>query len=407
MAISGATSSRLWSGQSFLERLGFLYERQIRLTIIAELGMREMSPKQFFEEIGGSSYANVHRQFQKLTEYGWLRKVRSAPLKGPGRPEHLYRATELAVIDDETWAQIPVSIRDAFTIQLIAEVAARLDVSAAATGTGGGPQGFSHFERLVVDTTGWHQAIDVVNSGFRVLSEEQIDAKVRLDASGSEPSLWVITLAGFELAGTGEAGGGKQPLPIAELGRDAPEWGHRVAKVFSDWRNLKIIEALNAEPMSPRQLFEQIGGASVEGFEHRCRQLVDLRWVVRVGDPGRNATENLYRATLPDTSQLKLRAPTGAHGGASLAAFDEFCQASNDAMEAGTFNGRDDRHLTLSTLLLDDLGAEQVARILRTIQERLIRIRQESQARLQARQGSAREFGALISSFENPFVRRP
>src|SRR6185503_12188258 len=119
------------TGQSFMERLGVLYADQIRLTIVTELYMREMSPTQFFEQVGGTSYDSVWRHFKKLVDFGWLRRVRDAPQpdSGRGRPEGLYRSTELAVIDDETWAELPVSIRDAFTVQLLEEMGDRLATS--------------------------------------------------------------------------------------------------------------------------------------------------------------------------------------------------------------------------------------------------------------------------------------
>lgn len=88
--------------------------------------MREMGPKQFFDEIGGPSYDHVRRHFKTLVDYGWLRQVRKKESSGPGRPEHVYRATELAVIDEATWAEIPLSIRDAFTLQLVQQLSERV-----------------------------------------------------------------------------------------------------------------------------------------------------------------------------------------------------------------------------------------------------------------------------------------
>ena len=372
--------------------------------------MREMSPKQYFEQIGGTSYASVHRHFQKLTEYGWLRMVRTAPSNGPGRPEHLYRATELAVIDDESWAEIPPSIRDAYTIALLEEGAERLGVAATA-GTLDGRDQVAGFDRLVVDRDGWREAIGFVNSAFRALSQEQTDAKIRLESSASQPSLLVVTLAAFELASTARSRPGESlSLPIAPPRQDAPDFGHRVGKVLSDRRNLEVIGAINLEAMSPSQLHERIGGASVEGFDQRCKQLARLGWAVKVsessGGARRGATESFYRATMPDVSEMEICAPVPktARKSAAWTVFEEFSQQALAAVKAGTFNRRNDRHSTQSTLLVDGLGRKQVVQTLQATQDQLARVRQESRARLGDRAGD--EIGVLITSFETPLVQR-
>jgi hypothetical protein len=396
--------------RSFLERLGHLYEHPIRVLMVEQMYMREMSPKQFFEQIDGTSYASVRRHFQKLTGYGWLRKVRTAPPLGPGRPEHLYRATELAVIDDETWGQIPVSIRDAFTILLLEESARRLGLSAAA-GTLRRGDNVCGFAQMVVDPRGWREANDVINSGFWALTQEQTDAKVRLESSGSRPLHLVVTLAGFELPSTAGLGLGRDlSLPTGVAGRDASDWGYRISRVFCDRHNLAIIAALNSEAMSPSQLHERIGGPTVEGFDHRCKQMVSLGWAVKVGErtggARRGATENFYRATVPDISEKEVYAPipVSARDGASWAVFEEFCREAITAVKAGTFNARADRHFTMSTLLVDELGKQQVLRTLQAMEGQLARIHQESRARLGATAGL--EIGALITSFEGPLIQR-
>src|SRR6188472_1360841 len=102
----GATRVRISAEPSYLARLGVVWAYPLRLTIVTELYMREMSATEFFKEFGGSSIGNVRWHFQKLREHGWLRFVRTK--SGPrGRPQNLYRATELAYYDDECAAELP------------------------------------------------------------------------------------------------------------------------------------------------------------------------------------------------------------------------------------------------------------------------------------------------------------
>lgn len=397
----------LRTGRSFFERLGVLYEEQIRLTIVTELYMREMSQMQFFEQIGGTSYDSVRRHFKKLVEYGWLRKVRTVS-SGRGRPEVFYRATELAVIDDETWGEIPRTIRDAFTIQLNEEMGDRLGDALGAAVFDRRDDRVFRFGRLALDDAGWRQAIEILNGTFHALAQEQTDAKVRLEASGQAPMLLVVQLGGFQLP-TEPRDGEDRDLPLAGPVSGAPPWwGLRVAKVFSDWRNLAIVNALCEKAMTPGQLYSQIGGVSLEGFDARCKALAKLGWVARVPAEDDARSGNYYRATAPEVEEdLFCRGiPNSARRGDVWAIFRRFCEASVAALRGGTFNASPDRHLSLSTLLVDEVGWKQVMASLCACSRQLQRVEQEAAARLATTKRTAQEVGVLLAGFESPISRK-
>jgi hypothetical protein len=52
-----------------LTRLAVVHDYPLRMKIVTELYMREMSPKEFFDEFGGGSISRVCRHFEKLAEY--------------------------------------------------------------------------------------------------------------------------------------------------------------------------------------------------------------------------------------------------------------------------------------------------------------------------------------------------
>jgi hypothetical protein len=96
-----------------LRRLSVVFAVELRLMIVSELYVREMSTKRFQEEFGGGSPSRVNKNFEVLEEESWLRYVRS---EGPGGDrrggtEHFYRATEPAFFDRETWSIMPYSVR--------------------------------------------------------------------------------------------------------------------------------------------------------------------------------------------------------------------------------------------------------------------------------------------------------
>jgi DNA-binding transcriptional ArsR family regulator len=397
-------SLSLRTGQSFLERMGVLYHDRIRLEIVAELYTREMSPKQFFEQVGGSTYDTVRRHFVKLVDYGWLRRVRTEQT-GRGRPEHLYRSTELAVIDDETWEKIPTTIRDSFTVQNVLEMGERLADALSLRTLDSQPDSFLAYTTFAVDEKGRGEAIGALNQCFRALLQEQTDAKVRLEKSIELPVPMVVELGGFETVDR-RVGPTPGSLPVAALGKGAPPWPRRISRIFSDPLDLEIVRQLNEVKMSPTELHDTLGGASVEGFDRRCKRLVKLGWIAKVeertGGYRRGSTENYYRATSPAPLQTELFSdmPASIRTTASWGTFEEFCQSAMAAVRAGTFNQRADRHLTLCKLLIDETAWRQVIALLTNCSRSLAAIAQAAKYRLEGGQAtSAHELGCFLAAF--------
>jgi hypothetical protein len=393
------------AGQSYLARLGIVYMEQIRLTIVAELYMREMGVRQFYETIGGSSYDSVRRHFLKLVEHGWLRKVRTAAVEGRGRPEALYRSTELAVIDDETWRAIPVSIRDAIMVQLLEEMAGRLGEAPGQGTADARPDGIADFKTLEVDELGWCRALAAVERCFQMLLHEQTDAKIRLETSSEQPLLMVVSLAAFEA--DGRASRGVPPLPRAGEMSPPPPWPQRIGKVFADRLDLEIVYELNRAPMTPAQLQATLGGASSQTYLRRCKRLTDLGWAVNIdtetGGSLHGASVYRFRAAAPDVSESDIYRliPARARNGRTWEAFKPFIERSIAAVGAGTLNKRLDPHLTMSPLLVDEIGWAQVTKALRTLEGTLERVEVDLAKR--RRKGfSGFQAAFLLSSFQAP-----
>lgn len=386
-ASAGAQRIRVASDASYLTRLGLVYAHPIRLKIVTELYMREMSATQFFEEFGGANKNLIHWHFKQLALHGWLRKVRSEKKQsGRGRPQDVYRATELAVVGDDTWYELPLSIRSAFSCRTLEQLRERVIEAFAA-------QTFDlHTDRhltwtpALLEQDAFAEQLEAMTACFWAVLEEQADAKVRLQLSGEEPILMTVALAGFESPELG-AGSGGSPLPaLAEPHPFGGPWLMRLAKVFVDPLNLKIVTALNLETMSPSQLAARFKSPTVFAVDRRCKLLTELGWIVKVdektGGERRGATENFYRATGPavldgeDWSGLS----TAAREGTSATTFRQFWEKVTEALNAGTFDARHDRHLTWSSLLVDTQGWAQVIRLLDNYFDRLLMASQTANA---------------------------
>ncbi|MFT3864041.1 MAG: hypothetical protein QM729_07200 [Solirubrobacterales bacterium] len=386
---------------------------QIRLTIVAELHMREMGVRQFYETIAGSSYASVRRHFLKLEEHGWLRKVRTAAVEGRGRPEALYRSTELAVIDTETWRAIPRSIRDAIMVQLLEEMGGRLGEALEKGTADARPDGIAAFMTLEIDELGWCKASAAVERCFRTLMQEQTDAKIRLETGSGQPLLMAVNLAAFEAPA--QVSEGLPPLPTSSE-MSPPPWPQRVGKVFSDRLDLEIVQELNCATMTPAELQAALGGAGTSGqtFLRRCKRLTNLGWAVPVdtetGGALRGASVYRFRAAAPVVSESDIykQIPDRVRKGHVWEVFQPFMETSIRAVGAGTFNNRFDTHLTMSPLLVDELGWAQATRALQGLEDALERVEADLAQRRPRKGFTGFRAAFLLSSFQapQPEVRR-
>jgi predicted ArsR family transcriptional regulator len=396
-------------GLSYLERLGILYVAEIRLTIVMELYSREMGVQQFYDTVGGSSYMSVRRHFEKLVEHGWLRWVQDAPTGKKGRPEALYRATEQVLIDTETWRTIPVSMRDGFTVMLLEEMGMRLRESLQSGLADAKDDRVSAFKTFEVDERGWCQAHSAVERCFKTLRDLQIDAKRRLDRSPERSSLMVVNLAAYEAPGP-EPRGSAVALPRAELDLPPRPWPERIGKVFSDRLNFAIVDELNRAALTPAQLRETLEETSTQGILRRCQRLSKLGWAVNVGTEtgGRlyGASAYRFRAASPNVSERDIieRVPSRLRKGKSWEVFQPFIASSLAAVEAGTFNNRDDRHLSMSPILVDEIGWEQVSEALSLYQKTLRGLEEETRRRLgKNSKGELFPAAFLMDSYRAPF----
>ena len=350
-------ASSVRSRREHLRRLSIVYKVEIRLKIVVELYRREMSPKEFQGEFGGGSVSRVSQHFEYLERHGWARPVhRGHDSKRRGPSETLYRATEAPYFDSETWVLLPYSLRLAFSWS---------SFKAAATDLGEGIKGAFFDGRLSRDLTctpleldelGWMRVIAGLDAHFESIFEEQDDAKIRVVRTGEELMRAGILQIGFESPRSND----RIALDLADASGELPTpFPERLAPIFADDLYMEILAELNKRDMSVMQFHREFASdASVWVVRHRFNRLKELGFLAVVEKVKKGgAQEFIYRATKPAVNNaLWADVPDVVRETRTWKTFERFSNLVKEAIVAGTFDIRDDRHLTWSIVNLDREG---------------------------------------------------
>ncbi|MET0306677.1 MAG: hypothetical protein ABW196_10695 [Solirubrobacterales bacterium] len=406
--------AKVWIGNksraSYLRRLAVVFADELRLKIVTELYMREMSPSAFHAEFGGGSVTRVDRHFKRLAEHGWLRFVRrESGGRRRGGKEHFYRATELAVFDNETWSMVPYSIRVAFSWRTFGQLAERVREALQAGTFDARADSHLSWTPLLLDQLGWDQLIAAVDQLFETIFEEQADAKLRIFDSGEQPILATTAMALFESPRRHGPGGQRDGgSTLVEGASCAVPFPLRVSKVFADELCLEIVAETNLREMSARQFHEEVGGASVDGIRRRFKMLAEIGWLSKVGEKRggrrRGAVEYFYRATGPAIFDNVAWAdvPDPVKATYSWRTFGQLSDQVKKAIEAGTFEARTDNHLSWSLLRLDQRGWERVAAAVDALFAVGFEVQEEAKLRISSSGEQPISTTLALAAFESP-----
>jgi DNA-binding transcriptional ArsR family regulator len=159
----------------------------------------------------------------------------------------------------------------------------------------------------------------------------------------------------------------------------------RLAKALAHPLRVRLLAALNEGVASPNQLSEQVE-EPLQNVSYHVRVLLSLGCIELVRTAQRRgAIEHFYRAVMrpffsdADWEQL----PTSARHSISDVVLQLVWDDAARALKAGTFDDREDRHLTRTPLLVDETGWEEMNRLLKELQERAFDIQAGSAERLE------------------------
>ncbi|MGC1851309.1 MAG: hypothetical protein WA687_02585 [Solirubrobacterales bacterium] len=171
----------------------------LRMKIMAECSIREMSPKGFYEEFGGGSLPRVSRAFDVLAEYDWLRQTRTETGgKRRGAVEHFYSAAETAMFEEDVWPEVPPALKQAFTWRVFETYADQVKEAMEAGTIDAREDRHFTWAGFRLDERGWKSVITKIDALFYWLFEEQEEANARMAESGEEPIPMTVALAAFE-----------------------------------------------------------------------------------------------------------------------------------------------------------------------------------------------------------------
>lgn len=401
-------AAKIWIGlrsrREYLSRLSVVFAVELRLRIVTELYMREMSPKEFYEECGGSSTSRVTQNFERLQEHGWLRYLRS---EGPGgrrhgAKEHFYRATELAIFDEETWAALPYSLRATWSWTSLKQLAERWREAMDAGTFDARPERHRSCTTLRLDQRGWTRVIAAIDGVFVSLFEEQADARLRAFHSGEKLMRATIALAAFELPGEGVKVGPDLVENLWEPGR----FPVRMSKLLADEVCMQIVLAANSKPVSAPQFHAEFGG-ELGGIRRRFKKLEEFSWLKKIGEKTgggrRGGTEKFYRATGPALRDIEpWKAPKSITEEPSWTVLEEISDRAKEAMKEGTFDARSDRYWTWSLLALDEKGWRKVVAAIEALLASLRKEQVDANERLRKSGEEPILMTIALAAFESP-----
>lgn len=158
----------------------------------------------------------------------------------------------------------------------------------------------------------------------------------------------------------------------------------RLVKALAHPLRVEILTILNERMASPNELSKELD-EGLSQVSYHVKVLKDFECIEMVKtEPRRGAVEHYYRATarafLSDADWQKL--PDSIKPGMSAAFVRALIDEVVIALNSGTFDARDDRHISWTPGFVDEQGWEETVDLAAETLERVIKIHADSAKRL-------------------------
>lgn len=159
----------------------------------------------------------------------------------------------------------------------------------------------------------------------------------------------------------------------------------RLAKALGHPLRVRILEVVNERAVSPVQFFREFGGESLPKVAYHFRVLEKYDCIECVREvQRRGATEHFFRGTrraLFGDADWK-RLPKSVQGGVTATMLQGFISKAAEAIETGTYDAREDSHLSWISMMLDEKGWEKMMALLAETLEEAQEIQVEAGERM-------------------------
>ena len=183
----------------------------------------------------------------------------------------------------------------------------------------------------------------------------------------------------------------------------------RLFKALSHPLRFQALAILSERVASPNELAKELD-EGLSQISYHVKVLRDCDCIELVNtEPRRGAVEHYYRATarafLSDDEWARL--PEAVRSGFSVSLLQTLMDDAVAALKAGTFDSRDDNHLSRTPLKLDERGWRDTAKALSDALERILDIQAEAAERM-AEGGEEEPISAMVGmmSFEAAPARK-
>lgn len=185
----------------------------------------------------------------------------------------------------------------------------------------------------------------------------------------------------------------------------------RMARVLAAPLRIKIMAALSVRPMSPRMYQQEYGGGDLSRIDDNFKELKRYGWVellgTKTGGRRRGATEHIYRMRQLPIFDFDIWAalPLPMREMVSWKIAETLIAQLRRALEAGTMDARDDRHLTSTPGLVDLLGWKRIIGRVDGLFESVFEERKDSAGRLGESGEHPIPVIVALAAFESPMHR--
>jgi DNA-binding transcriptional ArsR family regulator len=189
----------------------------LRIRILVELNRRQMSPKAFYTRFPIAPLEHIATEFRRLEHFRCIERVvdRKRPVTR-GRPEQVFRAVRRSLFDEETWKELPQSLRTDVTSITYTTFIERVSEAAQANVLDAREDRHLSWSGLRFDLPAWREMLGLLKELFALSLRvhEETQARTRMSTDGVIP----VTVA----------------MSCFESPRDAPIVGDAVIRKYLD-----------------------------------------------------------------------------------------------------------------------------------------------------------------------------